>query len=778
MKTTVKHLAISKLNLAVQGVLVVLLTIPLLAVAEDTTNAEVEALKHPASFVEVGIIGVNNDSAKFGEYNGLGDSGAYGIGNFDVRGGNAYNGEDGTNRWEVKGTDLGTTSRELGGTVSNQGQWTLGISYDELRHRITDTYQTPLQGSMGGNNFTLPLLFGIIDAQKEGAAGTGTQGMTATQQSLFHTVDVHTGRKNTSFNAGYTFDPQWSVQFDYNRLNQSGAKLIGVSNSPDAAGFGAGETITTLMNPTNYKTDTYNLALNWTGENGHITASYFASIFKDENSSVTWLNPFEDNGGGTTGNLPASGSFPINTFATAPSSEFHQLNLIGGYDFTESTKLAAGLSYGRSTQDSGFINDPLMVGALPRTSLGGLVITTHADMKLTNQTTKDLILSAGLKYNERDNRTPSSIYGPFTSVAGDPFGNVVNTPLSNKKTQLELAGNYRIDKSQSVHLAYEYENIQRWCNNSLANTFQSADVVALFPTYYTNSGCVESPQSNENKLTASYKLKASNALNFNAGYTYARRHADINSSYYNPMQTSEEGLQNFGYVPYFDASRTEQLLKAGVNWRANDKLNIGLNGRYVKDDYDSTLGVQQGHTWGLNLDAAYRYSQEGTVTAYLSVQRRERNLLSSSDHSPQVASTNLWTNKLTDDTDTVGISAKQQGLMGGKLELIGNLSYSLGTTGYSTQLQYADVLCSSYGITCGNLPDIKNNKVSLKVTGNYQINKASKIALGYIYQHLNTNNYYYSAYQTGSTDVTVLPTNQQAPNYSVNVITASYIYTF
>jgi predicted porin len=137
-----------------------------------------------------------------------------------------------------------------------------------------------------------------------------------------------------------------------------------------------------------------------------------------------------------------------------------------------------------------------------------------------------------LKYNERDNRTPSSIYGPFTSVAGDPFGTVVNTPLSNKKTQLELAGNYRIDKRQTIHVAYEYEAIKRWCNNSLANTFQSADVSALYPTYYTNSACVQSPESDENKLSANYKFKASNALSFNAGYTYARRIADLNNSLY------------------------------------------------------------------------------------------------------------------------------------------------------------------------------------------------------------------------------------------------------
>ena len=53
-------------------------------------------------------------------------------------------------RWSVTGSDLGTTSRALGATVSNQGHWNFGIGYDELRHNITDTYQTPYLGSHGG----------------------------------------------------------------------------------------------------------------------------------------------------------------------------------------------------------------------------------------------------------------------------------------------------------------------------------------------------------------------------------------------------------------------------------------------------------------------------------------------------------------------------------------------------------------------------------------------------------------------------------------------------
>jgi hypothetical protein len=344
MRTIREHFAVSTLTLAIQGALLAMFAAPLVAVAADA-DQDVATLTQPTNSVEIGAENVSKKSAKFGEYNGLNKSGADLIGNFSARGGDAYQSYDGgtgVTRWEIKGTDLGTTSREVGGAVSQQGAWNLGVNYDQLRHHITDSYQTPFQGTMGGNNLVIPGTFGVIDATDDDAVGTGTQGMTANQLASFRTVDVYTDRKNTSFNAGYTFNRQWSVQFDFNRLDQSGAKLIGVSMSPDALGVGAGEKVATLMNPTNYKTDTFDIAATWLGEKGHLTASYFASIFKDGYSSLSWSNPFIDSGGGSalTGSAPAGGAFPMNTFATPPNNNFQQLNLLGGYDFTSATTLA------------------------------------------------------------------------------------------------------------------------------------------------------------------------------------------------------------------------------------------------------------------------------------------------------------------------------------------------------------------------------------------------------------------------------------------------------
>jgi hypothetical protein len=68
--------------------------------------------------------------------------------------------------------------------------------------------------------------------------------------------------------------------------------------------------------------------------------------------------------------------------------------------------------------------------------------------------------------------------------------------------------------------------------------------------------------------------------------------------------------------------------------------------------------------------------------------------------------------------------------------------------------------------------------LQLKLSGSYKVDKVNNVRVGYLYQHLKSTDYMYNAYQYGSTPSTLLPTNQQAPSYTVNVISASYVHSF
>lgn len=777
------------LALAVQGALIAMFTLPMLAQAEEAAADEAAVLTHPTNSVELGVAGVSDNSAKFGEYTGLDKSKVYGIANINLGGGNGYEQGDDTTRWQIKGVDLGTTSREIGANISNQGQWSLNIGYDELRHEITDSYQTPQQGSMGGNTFTLPTGFGTINQGKNDLVDAQLpRTLDATQLSYFHTEKVGTTRKNTFFGAGYTIAPQWSVQFDYNRLDQSGAKLIGSSSQGGVATTGGkwkAEAMNILMNPTNYTTDTINLAVNWTGEKGHLTGGYYGSLFRDGYNSLNWDNAFVTGAtwsGGPPTTLSATHATPTcasggscayqaNSMGTAPDNQFHQLNLTGGYEFTPTTKLAGGLSYGRNTQNDTYAPTAgysmMSSGGLPQSSLDGLVTTTHADFKLTNQTIKNLTLSAGVKYNERDNRSTSAIY-KYIHLGDGPYI-AVNTPYSSKKRQYEVAADYRLTSSQNVRVAYEKENIDRWCNHLSS----------------TGAQCIASPSSGEDKFSLSYRIKALENLNFNAAYSYANRDAAFDHNFRSPIKSADiaqtlginaADYKGFEAFPY--ASRRQDALKAGVNWLPTDKLDLSLSGRYAHDAYDATLGLQTGRSVGANLDATFNFNENNSVSAYASWQQSENDMNNGNNGSITVAPTNIWSTQLHNNSNAVGLNTKNAGLLGGKAEILGDLSYSLDKSFYATQVPYSSACSGVTVLTCGATPDIRTQIITLKLTGNYQVDKHGKVGLAYIYQHLMSNDYVYNAEQYGYTIPSLMPTNQVAPNYSVNEVVATYTYNF
>ncbi len=790
MKTNNENMSVSLLSIAVQGALLAMFAMPVHAA--DAVDDEVAALKRPTNSIEIGVSDVFQQSAKFGEFNGLNKSGVNLMGNFNVKGGDSYKpfGDSGTMRWEINGADLGTTSRALGGSVGSQGKWDLSIGYDELKHNISDTYQTPYLGFVGGNSFVLPAAFTPV------ATSTLT-GLTPAHLAAFHKLDLFSNRKNTNVGAGVVLNDEWSVKVDYNQQVQTGAKLMGFG-SMKMTGV-TGEGVSMLPTPTNYKTDTVNMALNWLGENAHATSSYFGSFFRDANNAVNFQTFL---GTGTA----------IQTMSTAPSNDFHQLNLSGGYKLTPTTKLTGGLSYAKNTQNSpyaGTYDAYAMITAPGVAALNGDVRTTHADLKLVDQTTKALTLSASAKFDERNNKTASNFYNMYALDVGLTHqGYLANAPVSNSKKQFELAGDFRIDKDQLFRLAYNREDVKRWCNQYAVGGLGANNGGALgLNQYLPGTNCVVAVASKDDKLSASYKLKASDAVNLNVGYSYSQRMttSDMNAVTVRigingnivPIvgATSIQGLNagDFrGFYPFFNASRKQQMLKGGVNWQANEKLSFGLGGKFTDDKYDSLYGVKAGNSWSLNVDADYSYSENGSFSFYLTQEHKQRDMTDLQTLTPitstvtrlAVPAYGTWSDRQKDDDTTIGFGLKEKGLLGAKLDLAGDLSYSIGRTGYTTTLNYVGLTtggltCSAPTIAnCGSLPTIKNDVIQLKLTGKYTIDKSSLITLGYMFQQMRSSDYYYNGLQTGFTSSTMLPTNQQSPNYKVNVLMASYSYLF
>jgi len=715
MNNTKGAFAVKATLIAVQGVLLALTMTPnVYADDSATVDSAVTELTKPVSKIELGVGSVSDRSFKAGEYTGLEDKGAYGIANIDLRGGDAYD-SDGTLQYRLKGNNLGLENRDISAEIGEQGKFKFSFGYDELLRNRSDSYKTPFLGA-GTNTLTLPSTWKSPYVEQASATkmnyrsldpalgdasyiystgavrpastatglggsypGTGTySGDNAVARvvdlPLFHNVDLYTKREKYSGGFSYNIDSQWEFKTSMVHEDKNGFKPMGALNMATKVGSStAGTTSTSSVIPDliDQTTDQYNASLNYTEDGRFLQVAYYGSVFRNHVGSMNWENPsqnlYNTAGQGTT----------LTTMSSAPSNEFHQLNLTGGYNFTPTTKLVMNGSYGRNTQNDAFINGAEMLAALPTNSLHGLVVTEAFNMKLTAKPIKDLNFSGAYKFENRDNRTPVNTYvfgdaGEAPSSAASPFAGLNNLPsalrdnaniyanraYSKKSNQINLDADYKLTQNQWIKGGYDFQKIDRQCDG----------------TWYN---CADATATKENTVRAQWRMNATDNLNGKVGYSYSQRTVNYDPNAWlafvpmaNVIPTytatgthisaysiiQQLGLGGFGplasyvspqggslgiYYPsnsampqalygsrndihelpgmrrFNMADRDRNKITASVNWQANDKLSLQGGVNFNKDDYNkSVYGLTSGQNWALNLDGNYALSDESSFGVF------------------------------------------------------------------------------------------------------------------------------------------------------------------
>jgi hypothetical protein len=145
-----------------------------------------------------------------------------------------------------------------------------------------------------------------------------------------------------------------------------------------------------------------------------------------------------------------------------------------------------------------------------------------------------------------------------------------------------------------------------------------------------------------------------------------------------------------------------------------------------------------------------------------------------------------WNADEKDQVNTLGAGFNWKGLAAGRLDIWGDAVFTWATTrtgvngGTYANSPYAVsgqpvVVPAAFFIPAYDMPSVTNNTIELRLVGQYSIDKASSVRLGYMYGRLKSSDYAYDGTQYG-TITSVMPTNQTAPNYSVSVVGLSYLY--
>ena len=116
---------------------------PVLAADADDEEGDVKALTTPESSISVGAGNWSKDRAKLGTYDGMKNSGAYGL--VDA---NIVKRDDGTGTWyKFKLGDLGLKTRDVRGEYLRQGNIGGFLEYNRITRDDPYTYHTNLQGA-------------------------------------------------------------------------------------------------------------------------------------------------------------------------------------------------------------------------------------------------------------------------------------------------------------------------------------------------------------------------------------------------------------------------------------------------------------------------------------------------------------------------------------------------------------------------------------------------------------------------------------------------------
>ncbi len=544
MKTNQGCFAMRATVAAVRVALIAMALVPVARAADATAPDDaVKELTQPTSSIEAGVGYVNKDSFKFGQYNGLFNKGAYGIFDFYLGGGAPYD-SDGTTRWRAWGTNLGLDDRTVYGEYGDQGTFKVWGLFDQLRsnYGTGDSYQTPFNGA-GGNVLTLPGNWikpvvpqvnatsgnfralspttGLANSLVNGVSTPPTAAQQATVNNIiatdvpdFHNVDLDVTRKTYAGGFSYNFGPRWVLAVSASQTQQDGLKPLSMINAS------SGTVATILPNQIDTTTNQYNASLTYTGREFFVSAIYYGSYFNNNVDSMTWENAFNP------------GTFA--TMSSAPSNDFNQFTLKGGYNFTPTTKLVMGASYAHNTQNQAYLNDPADVPVgTPVSSLNGVVDTTQFTARLSARPMKDLNVNVGYKYLDRNNKTPVNIYEfydageaksgtsafnatliglglvpPGTSL-GSNINIYANRPYGKKVNHFNADAAYAVAPGQSLKVDYAYDQTDRSCSGSWID-------------------CADANKATENTVRAAWDASMVETVSGRLSYEYSQRRVDYN----------------------------------------------------------------------------------------------------------------------------------------------------------------------------------------------------------------------------------------------------------
>lgn len=735
---------------------------------------EVAELIQPSSSISVGLGGVSGDNKSrsiFGQYNGMRQESTYGLFDIDIQ-----RREDSTGMWTtVRGSNLGLDTREIGASIGKQGDWKIGVNYNEITHREIRTINT----ADTGVGTTSPKVVVLA------TPGSGQD------------IDLKLKRKGTELNGEKWLLPSLLFEFNFRNEDKDGARFSG--KGYDCAAYvcnlPTGGTTTTFVKnailmqaePVNTNTKQLDMRLVFSSGKLNVQAGYDGSLFSNSNGSVNMTVPGSLYGGnGTTLNplypAVAGGTSLQNVlqlpFALQPDNQAHQFFLAGNYAFTNTTKATFKYAYTHATQNDSFAGMGLPgAPAGAGGSLDGVVNTNLVQLGLTSRPLPKLSLNANVRYEERNDKTPKALYNIENTVVW------YNGDTSNKKLNAKLEASYQLPANFRGTIGVDYKELEREVPTSIA-----IDNVAGISTLRG--------KNTETGYRAELSRVMSDTLSGSIAYiTSQRRGSDWTSlsttstalllntycggvSCYGQTLPGSSiiGLSATSIFPLSMADIDRDKWKLSATWNPIESLTLQFIVEDAKDKnvtaIDSVAGGKGFRKNGnvlYSIDAAYTLSEAWQLTAFASQGKQTLDI----NHSTG------YMLAMDNQSDTFGLGVI--GKLTPRLEVSANLMYLNDNNHFglsaSPSATGAAPSAANLNQAAIGLPDVLYRQTTLNLAGKYALDKRSHVRLDYVYQEAKLNEWAW-----GSNGVPFVyadnTTLSLKANQSVSYLGARYYYGF
>jgi MtrB/PioB family decaheme-associated outer membrane protein len=499
---------------------------------------------------EAGLLSASGANATFGRYTGIDHSGGYA----DVSGSGQARNDDGSYaNYDLE--RLGLASRDGYVEGGREGRYDLRVSYDGQPTRLYDTGATPFQAS--GTALGLPA--GWVPAGSTG-------GMSALNASLAP-VKLESDRRTVALLARYFASQSWTLFGEFRRQEHDGTGLTSASFLTEAV---------QLPQPFDYITNSFETGAAWSGRKASFRLSYTGSWFSDDNSSITFANPY----------LPIVPGSTQGQLGVPPSNTLQQLAAAGNVQLPWFTTLTYTASLGTLKQNAAF----LPVSTLPGSgvpdlgSLDGDVHLSHYALGLASRPLPKLNVRGNATYDGHDDKTnPLTIAYVVTDTF--PGGTAVTPRYSEDRVRLDGGADYSLARWLKIGVGGKLDDIHygpgqvvTWTQN--AESWGRATITPIAPLSFT--------------------LKFGNGLRKASSFDAAALPPEEN-----PL------IQAYDYAP---RDRVFSTLTGA--WTVTSTLTWSVEGSLAKDDYRSSpLGLQATHEQ--RASSTLTWTPRDTLSAYI-----------------------------------------------------------------------------------------------------------------------------------------------------------------